>query len=353
MSAPDPNFQGQRSPVEGLDAAAEAFFKQEQERGGAEAPVEPPAGGPPSTPPVESPADTPSPEPAAPEAPSPESTPDEAPASEVEPGSAAGDETSEAVEPDPTYEIDPAASFDLDGESVTGEELRSGYMRQSDYTRKTQDVAQARQALDNERTAGLQHVGNLVNNLEQAVRALSPDPREMDHLRKTDPAEFSARVLEMQRRDNMLGQARHEHARLEEQARQDRIPREIEALQQISPVFKKNFDAEYGRLGHWITHPEGGGLPSDVWARVTDHRVIKLAHDAMLYHRATRTSAPKLARKLSRKPRTLRPGTGAEPARPGEAQEREQAAAMDHLKQNPDSLDASAAAFLAREKMRR
>lgn len=37
--------------------------------------------------------------------------------------------------------------FELDGKPITLEEARSGYMRQSDYTRKTQEVAQTRAQL--------------------------------------------------------------------------------------------------------------------------------------------------------------------------------------------------------------
>ena len=58
----------------------------------------------------------------------------------------------EEVEEDPTDEAEEEEPeelmFEVDGESLTAEELKLGYLRQSDYTKKTQAVAEQRKAFE-------------------------------------------------------------------------------------------------------------------------------------------------------------------------------------------------------------
>jgi len=58
----------------------------------------------------------------------------------------------EEVDNDPTDDSDEEKSeemkFEVDGESLTAEELKLGYLRQSDYTKKTQLVAEQRKAFE-------------------------------------------------------------------------------------------------------------------------------------------------------------------------------------------------------------
>lgn len=58
---------------------------------------------------------------------------------EAEVSSEAEDQESEAVE----------ALFELDGQTITLEEARNGYLRQRDYTRKTQELSEQRRQLQN------------------------------------------------------------------------------------------------------------------------------------------------------------------------------------------------------------
>lgn len=66
-------------------------------------------------------------------------------------------EQEEAIEPAPEApklkagEIKDEAKFTIDGKEVTGKELKAGFLRQEDYTRKTQALAEERRALTTER----------------------------------------------------------------------------------------------------------------------------------------------------------------------------------------------------------
>ena len=61
-------------------------------------------------------------------------------------------EEAEEVDEDPTDEAETEEpeelTFEVDGESLTAEELKLGYLRQSDYTKKTQAVAEQRKAFE-------------------------------------------------------------------------------------------------------------------------------------------------------------------------------------------------------------
>ena len=79
---------------------------------------------------------------------------DEADIVEAEFEEAPEEDTAEAeeVEEDPTDEAEEEESeelrFEVDGESLSAEELKLGYLRQSDYTKKTQAVAEQRKAFE-------------------------------------------------------------------------------------------------------------------------------------------------------------------------------------------------------------
>jgi hypothetical protein len=86
-------------------------------------------------------------------------------------------ETVTAEPTPPSVDTTPAPqTFDIDGQQVTLEELQKGYLRQSDYTKKTQDVArQAREAQE-----ALELVERIKENPELSQQ-LNYDPVQADN----------------------------------------------------------------------------------------------------------------------------------------------------------------------------
>jgi phage I-like protein len=98
-------------------------------------------------------------------------------------------ETTTPVEPSANTNPEPQF-FEINGEKVSLEELQRGYMRQSDYTKKTQAVAQqARQA---------QEAMSLLEQLQQ-------NPQVAQQL-NINPTEIRLRQLESQNQDLLLQQ---------------------------------------------------------------------------------------------------------------------------------------------------
>jgi hypothetical protein len=90
---------------------------------------------------------------------------------------------------------------------VTLHELKRGFLRETDYTRKTQAIAEKAKAIEAERAefAPLaERTKALLEHLEAAYRAPIYDEQELAQLRYENPAEWSARMLEIESRNKQV-----------------------------------------------------------------------------------------------------------------------------------------------------
>ena len=142
-------------------------------------------------------------------------------ASEDEPDPDGGEEELEELEADAEDEgeeiededdeDDPLVSVKIDGEEqeIKLSELRNGYQRQADYTRKTQELSQQRQEVNHQiNNLGQQAVAYAESYLEIAgvIESLAPSEQEVTEAWGYDPQE-AARMK--QRREEVLQQAQH------------------------------------------------------------------------------------------------------------------------------------------------
>ena len=339
-SVPTQEFRPERSPVEGLDAAAQGFFEIEQRRRAAAAGEAPPA---------EQEAE---PQPAEADAAEAATEPVEAEAQEPEEGA-------EAVAEEPAEAEAAAESEDMvdlgNGEQVPLSELLKGYSRQSDYTRKTQELAEQRKAfeaeragIDQERQQALAGLQQLSAQLQAELARTQPSPQDLEQLRLRDPAEWSARMYEQQQRQQLVQFAQAQQAQVEAQERAQRVPQEIAALQAKLPEFADNFESHYRKTGEWAMSPEGGGLSPEEWDATFDHRHVIVLEKARRYDEATRQT-PRVTKKLAeKKPRVIRPGTQSPP---GQSETEAYSASLAQVKDG--GTDALADAFLKREQLNR
>lgn len=367
MAAPDggdpKGFQRRRTSTEGESELAAAFFKQA--RGDGLRRLDPPDPSPAEVPPATQTAA----EPVEPEAasvpaseaspPAPPTAPDPDTDLEAEAPSPppAPEEVEASPEAEPEAPLEASAGIELsDGTQLTPAEVEAGYLRQGDYTRKTQELAtqrreveEARAGVDAQMTERMGQLEQLAGTLEHEIARYRPSAAQMQQLRQQNPGEWSARMAELQNQDHMVRAARVEQARLREEQRQASLPAEKAALATADPKAfgLENFEATYQNLGRWITSPEGGGLPPEVWDRTTDHRMILLAHKAMKYDQATgpKARAPK---NLGKIPKVIRPGA-VQRAEAGETEEAGYRAAVNRVGEQ-SSLENLAAGFLALDK---
>lgn len=201
-------------------------------------------------------------------------------------------ETDEEGEEEPTEPQ--AMTLEIDGEqvTVTPEEVKASYMRQKDYTKKTQELAEQRRAFEAEANAVLserqqyqQLLGALAEQLQQTA---GPEP-DWDALRATDPIEYSLQWTEYQRKQQKQQVIAAEQQRLAQlqQVEQQKmmaqtLERERQALLAVVPEWK---DAEKAKAEKVMVIEQGKklGFSDEELANAFDHRAIVALRKAALY----------------------------------------------------------------------
>jgi len=212
----------------------------------------------------------------------------------------------------------------IDGkeEQVPADELVRGYQRQSDYTRKTQALAEERKSfLEEQRQVKVEReqYAAILPQLRETLRASAPQQPDPSLL-YTDPAEF-------QRQQFLWGQhmAREaaiadEESRIGEQTRKEREQEATKAVEEgreylltAVPEWKdpKRFEADKAKLRDYAVNVMGAS-PEEI-AAITNPKVVLLLRKAMLFDGMSRTPPKPVA---PRGPRTAEPASVATAPRP-------------------------------------
>lgn len=210
------------------------------------------------------------------------------------------------TEPEPVFEVE---LEDGKTERFTASELRANILRQRDYTRKTQELAEGRRIVE----AKAAEVGSRLRGLQQTMDALAAqvkgeDTSSWEELRRTDPSEWSARMLERQHRMASIHAAQQTYQAEMARAREETYRREAEILREKIPAWKDNAVAsrEYGELLRF-TSETYGLTPDDLESVSSDHRFVLLARDAMQGREVTRKIDAR-KEQVRRLPRVQQPG---------------------------------------------
>ena len=243
------------------------------------------------------------------------------------------------------------AIVEVDGEEITVEELKAANLRQRDYTRKTQELAEQRKALEaqyseieRERAQYAQMLPALQQRLEQKEQ--EPD---WDTLYDTDPT-MAAKAerqwrKQQEERQAQIAAVQAEQQRVQalqqekmQQMQEQYVTQQREMLPEVIPEWRDSKVAAQEAtqirdflLGEGFSEQDIGGL--------TNATLVKLARKAMLYDRGeTRVTAAKAKPKKARA-KTLRSGTKASQPRPkSDAQK-----AIQNAKQSGRVQDAASA----------
>lgn len=243
------------------------------------------------------------------------------------------------------------ALVEVDGEEITVEELRRGNLRQKDYTRKTQELAEARKQyeagnfeLERERAQYAQLLPALQQRLEQPAER-EPD---WDTLYDTDPT-MAAKAERQWRKQQSERQAQLEAVQQEQarmaQIQQQRmqqmqaqyVDQQREVLPDLIPEWRDSKIAakEATELRDFLL--EEGFTEEDV-SGLANASLVKLARQAMLYSRGqTRATQAKAKPKPSTK--TMKSGSRGSQPKPRAPQEQ----ALQRARQTGRVDDAAAA----------
>lgn len=203
-----------------------------------------------------------------------EGTDDEA--DEVE----AEDEAEDQEAEDQTEEEPAEVSVTLDsGETVSLDELKGGYLRQSDYSRKTQEVANTRKALEEQ----AQLIESVTNAFVQQMRATLPPEPPME-LMATDPQKH---YLMSVQRQQALAQVQEVFAQADQAkqvttqlSQEDKVARAREANDKLVQMFPEAAGGESRKrfFDNVQNVAESIGFTTDELNSVDDPRIFALAH---------------------------------------------------------------------------
>ena len=245
-----------------------------------------------------------------------------------------------------------SATVEVDGEEITVEELKRGNLRQRDYTRKTQELAEARKQLEanyeeiqRERAQYAQMLPALQERLQQPVEQ-EPD---WDTLYDTDPttaakAERQWRKQQEERAAQLQAVEAERQRMMEleqqrlEQMQAQYFEQQRELLPELIPEWRDNTvaskeakDIRGFLLKEGFSEQDVNGL--------TNATLVKLARKAMLYDQGQTRATEAKKKPKTQKTKTLKAGSRSTQPRP----KSEQQQALQRVRQTGRVQDAAAA----------
>jgi hypothetical protein len=212
----------------------------------------------------------------------------------------------------PTYLVKAAG----EEREVTLDELIKSYQLGTDYTKKSQAVAEDRKAVEAERQAvqeAKQMRDTYAQRLEMIEQMLQPQEENLDYLKETDPIGYSVKVAEMVQREKQLGAVRAERERINQQQEHDRqmqmqslVAEEMQKLSASLPEFADPSKGEAIR-NDIRTYGKQMGFSENELAAVYDSRAVLTLYKAMQYDKLV-ASKPAITKKVNEAPKAIKPG---------------------------------------------
>ena len=243
------------------------------------------------------------------------------------------DPDEEDTEEEATQELtdDLTVKVKVDGQEmeVTLSELRNGYSRTADYTRKATALAEQRKAFESEAEAiraERAQYAQMLPILQQQIQQQNAAEPDWDNLYDEDPIEAARlerhwrRTKEEQTQRLVAIQAEQQRLAAEEAKQrtmhtQAVIEAERSRLPEVIPEWKDQATMmkEAQELREWAT---SNGLTEQDINSLTQASHIALVRKAMLYDKGARNMA-KAKQPVKQKARVVRPGSGNTSAKPG------------------------------------
>jgi hypothetical protein len=205
----------------------------------------------------------------------------------------------EEVDEDPTDEAETKESeepkFEVDGETLTAEELKLGYLRQSDYTKKTQAVAEQRKAFESQ-SAETEATINAVMSAAGAdlsrFQAVNWEQAAIDN-----PDQYRQAKAAFEQAQSTYNLIKAQADQLQTQQQQQADAASKEAAKESLTVLKTNIpnwsNDLYYKIGEYA---QGLGVTGEEFNKVSDHRLITTLWKAMQFDQAKTVTTKKKAK---------------------------------------------------------
>jgi hypothetical protein len=208
---------------------------------------------------------------------------------------------------------------------LTLSELKSLAQQGADYTKKTQQVAEQRKALEAEAKA-IEEAKYLRDAYAQRLQAMeqllnSPEQNEdLEYLKESDPIGYAVRVAEKQQQREQLQAVQLERQRIAEQQQaeyaqqmQGYLAQQAEQLAKVLPEYTDPVKGETLRSELRSFAKTNLGFSDEELSMVRDSRQVIALHKAMLYDKLQQAK-PNVNKRVSEAPKTLKSGNSVKPA---------------------------------------
>ena len=244
------------------------------------------------------------------------------------------EEESEEDEPEATEEEDDESDEDeveveerktfrvkANGEEqdVTLEELVEGYQKGSDYTKKSQTLAEQRKAVEAHANA-IQEAQHLrdeyharLGQVQEVLQSNNEEYVNLDELKENDPIAYAVKVAERTENNKKLQAVQQEQARLAEESRVYHSQQQSQFVQEQSkllsekvkefsdPKKSEQIKGEIRNFGKSI------GFTDQELGQVFDHRHVMVLHKAAQWDKLQKSKAG-VTKKVSNAPKISKKG---------------------------------------------
>lgn len=242
-------------------------------------------------------------------------------ASEANESEAESDDESEVEQEDdgeeqeqPTYLVKAAG----EEREVTLDELIKSYQLGTDYTKKSQAVAEERKAVEAERQR-VEEARYLRDQYAERLQIIEqmlnqqPETENLDYLKENDPIGYAVKVAEMSQREKQLAQVQAERQRIvmqQQQEQQEQLGHVIQAeARKLAEVIPEYADPQKGELTRRELREFGLrlGFSEQELSGVYDSRQVLTLWKAMQYDKL-QSSKPGITKRVNEAPRVVKSG---------------------------------------------
>ncbi len=224
-------------------------------------------------------------------------------------------EEPEVVEEEQTFTIKAAG----EEKEVTLDELKKSYQLGSDYTKKTQEVAEQRKVIEQEAKAIIEarqvrdNYSQKLQAIEQFLNGQNDNPEELSAMKENDPIGYAVKVAEMTEKKEQLQTVQAERARLaqeqqtESQAQMQKfVEQEQIKLAESLPEFSDKAKGEQVR-NDIRSYGKKVGFTDEELSQVYDSRHVLVLHKAAQYDKLMAGKAG-VKKKVAKAPKTVKSG---------------------------------------------
>jgi hypothetical protein len=201
---------------------------------------------------------------------------------------------------------------------VTLDELIKSYQLGTDYTKKSQAVAEERKVVEAERQR-IEEARYLRDQYAERLQVIEqmlnqqPETENLDYLKETDPIGYAVKVAELSQREKQLAQVRAEQARIADQQQreqQEQLGQVVQAeSRKLAEVIPEYADPQKGETLRRELREFGikAGFSDQELANVYDSRAVLTLYKAMQYDKL-QSAKPGITKKVNEAPKVMKSG---------------------------------------------